>query len=69
MGSRRNCRDYEKLPSHAESHLAWTVMALMTRRLTKPVADWREPKPPPQGPLRIRLRPWTIRLGPALVPR
>ncbi|MFK0113122.1 hypothetical protein [Streptomyces sp. NPDC091217] len=67
MRSRRNCRDYEKLPGHAEAHLAWTVMALMTRRLTKPVADWREPKPlpPPAPPLRIRLRPWTVRLAPA----
>ncbi len=49
------------------SALAWTAMALMTRRLTKPVADWREPKPPPPPPapaLRIRLCPWTVRLAP-----
>ncbi|MFF3276595.1 hypothetical protein ACFYWU_37550 [Streptomyces chrestomyceticus] len=40
----------------------------MTRRLTKPVADWREPQPPPPlpvPPLRIRLHPWTVRLAPA----
>ncbi|MEU9451762.1 transposase [Streptomyces sp. NPDC048277] len=42
--ARRNCRDYD-------AHLCWTVMALMTRRLTKPVADWREPKPPPPPPV------------------
>ncbi|MFE5922324.1 hypothetical protein [Streptomyces sp. NPDC056468] len=67
MRARRNCRDYEKLPQHAEAHLAWTVMALMTCRLTKPVAAWHEPKPPPlpQPPaLRIRLHPWTVRLAP-----
>lgn len=65
MRSRRNCRDYETLPQHAEAHLAWSVMALMTRRLTKPVAAWREPKAPPPEPavpLRLRLRPWTVRL-------
>ncbi|AZQ32161.1 hypothetical protein EJ357_00605 [Streptomyces cyaneochromogenes] len=65
--ARRNFRDYEKLPQHAEAHLAWSVMALMTRRLTKPVAAWREPKPPPvapTAPMRIRLHPWTVRLAP-----
>lgn len=68
MRSRRNCRDYERLPQHAEAHLAWTVMSLMTRRLTKPVTAWREPKHPPPAPaqpLRIRLHPWTVRLAPA----
>ncbi|MEU5902283.1 IS5 family transposase [Streptomyces venezuelae] len=68
MRSRRNCRDYETLPQHAEAHLAWSVMALMTRRLTKPAAAWREPKPPPPAPvppLRVRLHPWTVRLTPA----
>jgi hypothetical protein len=68
MRARRNCRDYEALPQHSEAHLAWTVVTLMTRRLTKPVADWREPKPPPPPPvrsLRIRLHPWTVRLAPA----
>ncbi|MGW0705430.1 transposase [Streptomyces sp. NPDC002643] len=63
MRARRNCRDSEALPQHAEAHLARTVMTFMTRRLTKPVADRREPKlppPPPSPPLRIRLRPWTV---------
>ncbi|MEW2577715.1 transposase [Streptomyces syringium] len=68
MRARRNRRDYEKLPQQAEAHLAWTVMALMTRRLTKSAADWREPKPPPlppEPPLRLRLHPWTVRRAPA----
>lgn len=71
--ARRNCRDYERLPQHAEAHLAWTVMSLMTRRLTKTVTAWREPKAPPPRPApapRLRLRPWTVRLAPAsLSPR
>ncbi|MFE5009865.1 MULTISPECIES: hypothetical protein [unclassified Streptomyces] len=34
MNSRRNCRDYERLPQHAEAHLNWAFITLITRRLT-----------------------------------
>ncbi|MFD5467986.1 DUF6192 family protein [Kitasatospora sp. NPDC127059] len=36
MRARRNCRDYERLPAHAEAHLAWSAITLMLRRLTRP---------------------------------
>lgn len=48
MSARRDCRDHEKLPEHAEAHPAWTVMALMARRHSAR-ASWREPRAPP-GP-------------------
>lgn len=35
MKSRRNVRDYERLPSHAEAHLNRTAVTLMTRCLTR----------------------------------
>ncbi|WP_420712278.1 hypothetical protein [Streptomyces sp. NRRL S-920] len=35
MNARRNCRDYERLPQHAEAHLNWAFITLMTRRLTR----------------------------------
>ncbi|MFJ9605913.1 hypothetical protein ACIRS1_06085 [Kitasatospora sp. NPDC101176] len=66
MRARRNRRDYERTTSHAEAHLTWTSIALMTRRLTRPVpGTWREPRPPPFAPppFRLRLQPFTIRLA------
>ncbi|MFB8062629.1 hypothetical protein ACFC6U_41545 [Kitasatospora purpeofusca] len=35
MRARRNCRDYERLPTHAEAHLTWSAITLMLRRLTR----------------------------------
>lgn len=35
MRARRNCRAYERLHTHAEAHLTWTAITLMTRRLTR----------------------------------
>ncbi|MFD7450862.1 IS5 family transposase [Kitasatospora sp. NPDC059827] len=42
MRARRNCRDYERLPAHAEAHLTWSAITLMLRRLTR--------RPPAAGP-------------------
>lgn len=36
MRARRNCRDYERLPQHAEAHITWANITLMTRGLDKP---------------------------------
>nr|WP_308040831.1 IS5 family transposase [Streptomyces sp. PSKA30] len=35
MNARRNARDYERLPQHSEAHLNWSLITLMTRRLTR----------------------------------
>jgi transposase len=35
MNARRNARDYERLPQHSEAHLNWTLITMMTRRLTR----------------------------------
>ncbi|MDF9816693.1 IS5 family transposase [Streptomyces sp. SPB162] len=35
MHARRNARDYERLPQHSECHLTWSMITLMTRRLTR----------------------------------
>jgi hypothetical protein len=35
MRARRNCRDYERLPSHSEAHITWAAIRLMSRRLTR----------------------------------
>ncbi|MFF3782225.1 hypothetical protein [Streptomyces sp. NPDC001933] len=35
MNDRRNRRDYERLPQHAEAHLNWVFITLMTRRLSR----------------------------------
>ncbi|MER7539517.1 transposase [Streptomyces sp. NPDC097704] len=42
MKSRRNVRDYERLPQNSEAHRTWALSTLMTRRLTRkrPRADW-----------------------------
>ncbi|WP_409239738.1 hypothetical protein [Streptomyces sp. PA5.6] len=40
MRARRNVRGYERLISHSEAHLTWTMITLMVRRLTRP------PRPP-----------------------
>ncbi|MDH6604519.1 hypothetical protein M2164_000154 [Streptomyces sp. SAI-208] len=42
MQSRRNVRDYERLPQHSEAHLTWALITLMTRRLTRkgPRTTW-----------------------------
>ncbi|MFE6946430.1 IS5 family transposase [Streptomyces chartreusis] len=37
MRARRNVRDYERLPQRSEAHISWTLISLMTRRLTKPI--------------------------------
>jgi putative transposase len=33
--ARRNVRDYERLPQHSESFINWSMITLMTRRLTR----------------------------------
>jgi hypothetical protein len=35
MRARRNVRDYERLPAHAEAHLTWSAITLMLRRLAR----------------------------------
>lgn len=48
MRSRRNVRDYERLPRRSEAHLTWVLITLMTRRLTRRGAqtdNWSK-KPP-----------------------
>lgn len=50
MRARRNARDYERLPQHSEAHLTWSLITLMTRRLTR------------KGP---RTDSWTKKTGPA----
>ncbi|MEU1145723.1 transposase [Streptomyces sp. NPDC005901] len=35
MRARRNARDYERLMSHAEAHIQWAFITLMTRRLAR----------------------------------
>ena len=35
MRARRNSRDYERLPEHAEAHITWANITLMARRLTR----------------------------------
>ena len=35
MRARRNSRDYERLPEHAEAHITWANITLMTRRLAR----------------------------------
>ncbi|MFK0181839.1 hypothetical protein ACIQVR_38495 [Streptomyces xanthochromogenes] len=69
MRARRNVRDYERLISHSEAHLTWTVITLMVRRLTQPPRPPRTPLPPAETtaprPVRIRMRARTVRLAPA----
>ncbi|MEU7579850.1 IS5 family transposase [Streptomyces sp. NPDC041068] len=38
MRARRNARDYERTITHAEAHLRWTFITLMTRRLARQAA-------------------------------
>jgi putative transposase len=33
--TRRNVRDYERLPEHSEAFINWTMITMMTRRLTR----------------------------------
>ncbi|NGO68078.1 IS5 family transposase [Streptomyces boncukensis] len=40
MRARRNARDYERLMSHAEAHIQWAFVTLMTRRLAR-----KQPQP------------------------
>lgn len=35
MRARGNARDYERLMSHAEAHIQWAFITLMTRPLTR----------------------------------
>jgi hypothetical protein len=35
MRARRNARDYERLMFHAEAHIQWAFITLMTRCLTR----------------------------------
>ncbi|GAA4607462.1 hypothetical protein BJY16_006344 [Actinoplanes octamycinicus] len=35
MRARRNSRDYERLPEHAEAHITWANITLMTRRISR----------------------------------
>ncbi|KAB2340547.1 IS5 family transposase [Actinomadura rudentiformis] len=39
MHARRTVRDYERLPAHAEAHIAWAAVTLMTRRLARLAAQ------------------------------
>ncbi|MFI1683149.1 hypothetical protein [Streptomyces sp. NPDC020607] len=73
MRARRNVRDYERLISHSEAPLTWTMITLMVRRLTRPPKPPRsEPHPVEREtavqpkPIRIRARHQrnTIRLAP-----
>ncbi|MYW06743.1 transposase [Streptomyces sp. SID3343] len=48
MRVRRNVRDYERLPQIGEAHLNWSLITLMTRRLSRkgPRTDSWTKKPP-----------------------
>ncbi|MGW6845747.1 transposase [Streptomyces sp. NPDC054958] len=46
MNARCNARDYERLPKNSEAHLNWSLITLMTRRLTRKPARWTK-KPAP----------------------
>ncbi|WP_157864980.1 transposase [Streptomyces prasinopilosus] len=35
MNTRRNARDYERLPQHSEAPLNWALITMMPRRLTR----------------------------------
>ncbi|WP_063792577.1 IS5 family transposase [Streptomyces atriruber] len=74
LRARRNVRDYERLISHSEAHLAWTMITLMVRRLTRPPRPPRTTSHPVERtdraakppPIRIRMspQPHTIRVAP-----
>lgn len=51
MRARRNVRDYERLPQHSEAHLNWSLITLMTRRLSRtgPRTDSWTKKPQSPG--------------------
>ncbi|WP_434600056.1 hypothetical protein [Streptomyces sp. A5-4] len=36
MRARRNVRDYERKMAHAEAHIQWAFITLMSRRLARP---------------------------------
>ncbi|WP_406733274.1 hypothetical protein [Streptomyces sp. NBC_01794] len=36
MRARRNARDYERLMAHAEAHIQWAFITLMSRRPARP---------------------------------
>lgn len=40
--ARRNVRDYERLPEHSEAFINWSMITMMTRRLTR---QQRQPTP------------------------
>ncbi|MFF8643283.1 DUF6192 family protein [Streptomyces sp. NPDC015345] len=62
MNARRNARDYERLPQHAEAHLNWAFIMLRTRRLT--------PTGAPRAGRRSRRAAWSSALpGPVYGPR
>ncbi|MDH6604563.1 hypothetical protein M2164_000198 [Streptomyces sp. SAI-208] len=45
MNARRNARDHERLPQHAEAHLNWALITMMTRRLGRKsprTSQWRK---------------------------
>ena len=48
MRTRRLARDYERLPAHAEAMVNWSMIGLMTRRLT-PAPGRRPWQPKPAG--------------------
>lgn len=33
--ARRNVRDYERLPEHSEAFIHWSMITMMTRRMTR----------------------------------
>lgn len=69
MRARRNVRDYERLPQRSEAHISWTLITLMTRRLTNPAKKRAiappAATPPEPRPVRIRAGSDAIRLAPA----
>ncbi len=48
---RRLVRDYERRPDHHEAMVLWATVSIMTRQLTRQLAD--EPPPPRWGQPRI----------------
>jgi hypothetical protein len=53
MRHRRLVRCYERTPEHHEAMIWWATISIMTRRLTRHLADepphgrWSDPPPPP----------------------
>jgi hypothetical protein len=63
MRARRNARDYERLMSHAEAHIQWAFITLMSRRLARPRRQTEALSPATLQPPEDRHAPVAVRNG------